>query len=43
MAKPIYLYYGLTNYYQNHRRYLKNFSPDQMVGKTISEKTVIFY
>lgn len=35
LPQPIYLYYGLTNYYQNHRRYLKYFSPDQMNGKTI--------
>jgi len=40
MPQPVYLYYGFTNYYQNHRRYLKFFSPDQMNGRTIDETTV---
>lgn len=40
MAQPIYFYYGFTNYYQNHRRYLKYFSPDQMNGKDIDQTTV---
>eukprot|EP00919_Chromeraceae_sp_WS-2016_P068188 GHVR01161562.1.p1 GENE.GHVR01161562.1~~GHVR01161562.1.p1 ORF type:complete len:127 (+),score=1.92 GHVR01161562.1:310-690(+) len=28
--QPIYLYYGLNGFYQNHRRYMKFFSPDQL-------------
>lgn len=40
MEPPIYLYYGFTNYFQNHRRYLKYFSVDQMNGKTIDSAAV---
>lgn len=32
LTQPSYFYYGLQYYYQNHRRYLKFFSPDQMDG-----------
>ncbi|EMR09767.1 hypothetical protein PNEG_01951 [Pneumocystis murina B123] len=30
---PVFLYYRLTNFYQNHRRYVKSFSRDQMMGR----------
>ncbi|KAJ1549863.1 hypothetical protein HK096_010012, partial [Nowakowskiella sp. JEL0078] len=30
---PVFLYYRLTNFYQNHRRYVKSFDPDQLTGK----------
>jgi hypothetical protein len=30
LQAPIYVYYGLKGFYQNHRRYLKYFSPDQL-------------
>lgn len=29
----VYMYYGLTNYYQNHRRYVKSRDDDQLLGK----------
>lgn len=29
---PIYFYYRLTNFYQNHRRYVKSFDVDQLKG-----------
>lgn len=32
MAPPIYMYYELTNYYQNHRRYVKSRSDKQLSG-----------
>ena len=32
MEAPIYVYYKLTNYYQNHRRYVKSRSDDQLRG-----------
>ncbi|WFD29160.1 hypothetical protein MSPP1_000165 [Malassezia sp. CBS 17886] len=33
MAQSVFLYYRLTNYYQNHRRYIKNADYDQMLNK----------
>jgi len=32
MKPPIYMYYQLTNYYQNHRRYVKSRSDQQLDG-----------
>ncbi|KAI3388714.1 hypothetical protein SNEBB_011053 [Seison nebaliae] len=29
----LYIYYGLTNYYQNHRRYVKSRDDNQLIGK----------
>ncbi|KAJ3047885.1 hypothetical protein HK097_011080 [Rhizophlyctis rosea] len=29
---PVFLYYRLTNFYQNHRRYVKSFDTDQLKG-----------
>lgn len=29
----VYMYYGLSNYYQNHRRYVKSRDDDQLLGK----------
>jgi len=39
MEKPVYMYYGLTNFYQNHRRYVKSRSEAQLLGK-IDTKTI---
>jgi len=33
---PVYMYYRLTNYYQNHRRYVQSFSSSQLLGKALS-------
>ncbi|XP_055913499.1 cell cycle control protein 50A [Eupeodes corollae] len=33
----VYMYYGLTNYYQNHRRYVKSRDDDQLLGR-LSQK-----
>lgn len=33
MGSPVYLLYKLTNFYQNHRRYVASFSEDQLNGK----------
>lgn len=30
---PVYVYYGLTNFYQNHRRYVKSRDDSQLLGK----------
>ncbi|KAK5120064.1 hypothetical protein LTR85_006545 [Meristemomyces frigidus] len=32
LAPPVLLYYRLTNFYQNHRRYVKSFDQDQLQG-----------
>lgn len=32
MAAPIFVYYQLTNFYQNHRRYVKSRSYTQLMG-----------
>lgn len=31
--KNVYLYYGLDNFYQNHRRYVKSRDDDQLLGR----------
>lgn len=33
MKRSVFLYYRLTNYYQNHRRYLKNIDYQQLMGQ----------
>jgi len=33
MPQPVYFYYKLTNFYQNHRRYVKSRSDDQLRGE----------
>lgn len=37
---PIYLFYRLEKFYANHRRYVKSFSEDQIIGKAADEDTV---
>lgn len=32
MEGPVYMYYGLTNFYQNHRRYVKSRDDSQLLG-----------
>lgn len=38
MTGPIYMYYRLTNFYQNHRLYIKNYDPAQLGGSTVSSE-----
>jgi len=40
MEPPVYLYYRLENYYQNHRRYVKSRSDDQLRGLVQSASDV---
>jgi hypothetical protein len=40
MSPPILYYYRLTNFYQNHRRYVKSFDGDQLQGKAVSAGTI---
>ncbi|KAK3646568.1 alkylphosphocholine resistance protein lem3 [Elasticomyces elasticus] len=37
---PVLLYYQLTNFYQNHRRYVKSFSQDQLSGTAVPASTI---
>lgn len=38
MGAPVYMYYRLTNFYQNHRRYVTSYNEDQLNGKPKSYK-----
>lgn len=40
MSPPIFLFYEIDNFYQNHRRYVKSKSLKQLAGETISESEV---
>ena len=35
MTAPVYVYYQLDNFYQNHRRYVKSRSDAQLRGETV--------
>lgn len=37
MAAPVFVYYQLTNMYQNHRTYVKSYSNDQLTGSIITD------
>lgn len=39
MKEPVYFYYQLNNFYQNHRRYVKSKSAKQLAGDSISKST----
>ena len=36
MTAPIYVYYQLDNFYQNHRRFVKSRSNEQLMGNNLS-------
>lgn len=40
IGPPVYLYYRLTNFYQNHRRYVKSLDTDQLKGQALSNATI---
>ena len=40
IGPPVFLYYRLTDFYQNHRRYVKSFDQDQLNGKFRSNSTI---
>lgn len=40
LEHSVFLYYKLTNFYQNHRRYVKSLNSDQLKGKNVSPKTL---
>jgi hypothetical protein len=37
MKSPVYVYYELDNFYQNHRRYVKSVSSSQLQGTNVSD------
>lgn len=37
---PVFMYYRLTSFYQNHRRYVKSMDSDQLKGKAVSASTL---
>ena len=40
IGPAVFLYYRLTNFYQNHRRYVKSLSLDQLKGKAVPNDTI---
>lgn len=40
LPAPVFLYYRLTNFYQNHRRYVQSMDLDQLMGKPLSNSTI---
>ncbi|KAK3233828.1 hypothetical protein CYMTET_55902 [Cymbomonas tetramitiformis] len=40
MEKPVYMYYELNNFYQNHRRYVKSRSDEQLRGEDPSSSVI---
>lgn len=40
MNPPVLFYYKLTNFYQNHRRYVKSFQSDQLKGDAVDANTI---
>ncbi|KAG8526332.1 uncharacterized protein KY384_000325 [Bacidia gigantensis] len=40
LQPPVLFYYRLTNFYQNHRRYVKSLDSDQLKGKAIPASTI---
>ncbi|KAI4829664.1 Lem3/Cdc50, partial [Aureobasidium sp. EXF-8845] len=40
LPAPVLLYYQLTNFYQNHRRYVKSLSSDQLKGNFVDNDTI---
>ncbi|THC87604.1 hypothetical protein EYZ11_012951 [Aspergillus tanneri] len=40
IGPPVFMYYRLTNFYQNHRRYVKSLDVDQLKGKAVDNKTI---
>jgi hypothetical protein len=37
MKAPVFFYYQLDNFYQNHRRYVKSKNYKQLMGETVTD------
>lgn len=40
MGNPVFLFYRMTNFYQNHRRYVQSFNEDQLNGKPVTNSSL---
>jgi cell cycle control protein 50 len=40
IGPPVFLYYRLTNFYQNHRRYVSSLDMDQLKGVAVDNNTI---
>lgn len=40
LEPPVFLYYRLTNFYQNHRRYVKSLDTNQLKGDAVPSSTI---
>lgn len=40
LDSPIYIYYELDNFYQNHRRFIKSFSINQLAGSVLNSSQI---
>ena len=40
IGPPVFFYYRLTNFYQNHRRYVKSLDTNQLKGKAVSRNVI---
>lgn len=40
MEAPIYVYYALDNFYQNHRRFVQSRSENQLLGEDVSNSAL---
>lgn len=40
LEAPVFLYYRLTSFYQNHRRYVKSMDSNQLKGKAVDGNTL---
>lgn len=40
LAPPLYMYYKLTNFYQNHRKYVESYDSAQLAGKAVPAQSL---
>lgn len=40
LGSPVFIYYQLTNFYQNHRKYVQSLDTDQLKGKPVDNATI---
>ena len=40
LGPPVFLYYRLDNFYQNHRRYVRSLNKEQLEGKAVGRSTL---